>query len=223
MWLRLGFKGSVRNVMSSFKRIGILGAGRAGTAFARAAARHGIAVQIASTRTPSQMRYHLMQYAPQAEAIDAEDIGIGVDVVILAVPQEDLDEVEPDWLAHRILIDATNRWEDEPLPEWFESDLATGLSSSEVIARRFASATVVKALNHISHWDMDAPASSEERAAVVASDDPSAAQIVADFVTTLGFLPVVADNLAAGRYTEPGTHYFNVAATSQQLSRYLLQ
>jgi hypothetical protein len=169
------------------------------------------------------MRYHLMQYAPQAEAVDAEDIGIGVDIVILAVPQEDLDEVEPDWLANRILIDATNRWEHEPLPEWFESGLAAGLSSSEVIARRFVSATVVKALNHISHWDMDAPASSEERAAVVASDDAFAAQTVADLVTALGFRPVVADNLAAGRYTEPGTHYFNVAATTQQLNRYLLQ
>ena len=89
--------------MSSFShRIGILGAGRAGTAIARAAARHGIAVQIASTRTPSQMRYHLLQYAPQAQAVLAEAIADGVDMVVLAVPQEDLDDVDPAWLAELV-------------------------------------------------------------------------------------------------------------------------
>lgn len=208
--------------MSSFDRIGILGAGRAGTAFARAAARAGLDVQIASTRTPRQMRYHLLQYAPQAKAVLAEDIADGVEIVILAVPQEDLDEVDPNWVANRILVDATNRWEDEPLPTWFEERLAAGLSSSEVIAERFVDATVVKALNHISHWAMDAPRSDEDRAAVVASDNAEASARVAELVSALGFVPVVADDLAAGRHTEPGTPYFNVAATSEQLTRQLL-
>lgn len=209
--------------MSSFDhRIGILGAGRAGTAIARAAARHGIAVQIASTRTPSQMRYHLLQYAPQAEAVLAQDVADGVDLVILAVPQEDLDEVDPAWLADRILIDATNRWDDEPVPDWLEDGLAAGLSSSEAIAKHFDRSIIVKALNHISHWAMDTPRADEERAAVVASDSPAATVKVAELVLALGFVPVVANNLAAGRNTEPGTPYFNVAATSEQLTRQLL-
>lgn len=208
--------------MLSFDRIGVLGAGRAGTAFARAAARSGIDVQIASTRTPSQMRYHLMQYAPQSTAVPAEDVAKDVDLVILAVPQEDLDDVEPAWLADRILVDATNRWHDEPLPEWFEEGLASGLSSSEVIAQRFDTATVVKALNHISHWAMDTPTADDERAAIVASDSPSAVKIVAELVSALGFAPVVAGTLAAGRHVEPGTPYFNVAATSEQLARHLI-
>lgn len=208
--------------MPSFDRIGVLGAGRAGTAFARAAARSGLDVQLASTRTPSQMRYHLMQYAPQATAVLAEDVAKGVDLVILAVPQEDLDDVDPAWFADRILVDATNRWHEEPLPEWFQEGLASGLSSSEVIAQRFSTATVVKALNHISHWAMDAPTGDEERAAVVASDSAKAAKVVADLVRALGFAPVIAGSLAAGRHTEPGTPYFNVAATSEQLTRHLL-
>lgn len=211
----------MRSAMSSCNRIGILGAGRAGTAFARAAARQNIGVQIASTRSPSQMRYHLMQYAPNAEAVDANNIRTGVDAVLLAVPQEDLDDVDPDWLASCILIDATNRWDEEPLPMWFEAGLTAGLSSSEVIAARFNTATVVKALNHISHWDMDAPASSQERAAVVASNDRSAAHSVAGLVGTLGYWPVIVDDLATGRLMEPGTPYFNMAATAEQLTSYL--
>src|SRR5690625_8043150 len=123
--------------MPSFEQIGILGAGRAGTAFARAAARKDIAVQIASTRTPTQMRYHLMQYAPQAHAVLAADIAIGVDLIILAVPQEDPGGVQPGWLAGRIVIDATSRWDDEALPEWLEGGVGTGLGAAEVTGRRF--------------------------------------------------------------------------------------
>ena len=222
MSLRHELKDLGPSAMSSSSPIGILGAGRAGTAFARAAARAGIEVQIASTRTPSQMRYHLMQYAPQAHAVDAEDIAEGVDIVILAVPQEDLDDVDPEWVAQRIVIDATNRWEDEPLPTWFEKGLASGLSSSEVIAQRFAESHVVKALNHISHWAMDAPVTDEARAAIVAADDAAAAERVATLVSALGFEPVMAGSLASGRRAEPGTPYFNVPATAEQLSRQLL-
>lgn len=208
--------------MSSINRIGILGAGRAGTAIARAAARAGVDVQIASTRSPSQMRYHLLQYAPAAKAVYAHQIAIDVDLVVLVVPQEDLDDVDAAWFGTHILVDATNRWDNEPLPEWFTTGLSAGLSSSEVLAQQFPNTRVVKALNHISHWAMDAPRSDEARAAAVSSDDHAAAQQVADFVRALGFEPVISETLAAGYRTEPGTAYFNVAATSEQLSRQLL-
>lgn len=204
--------------MSSSRRLGILGAGRAGTAFARAAARAGIAVQIASTRTPAQMRYHLMQYAPQATAVPAAEIADGVDLIILAVPQEDLDDVAPKWVAGKILIDATNRWEDEPLPEWFEHGLQQGLSSSEVLADHFSSATVVKALNHISHWAMDAPRDAAiTRGAGIASNDASAAARVAALVQAFGFEPVLCHDLSVGRKLEPGAKFFNAGATAQEL------
>lgn len=203
--------------MPSCDRIGILGAGRAGTAFARAAARSNIAVQIASTRTPSQMRYHLLQYAPRAQAITAEDIGQNVDVVILAVPQEDLDAVDPAWLADRIVIDATNRWESEPIPTWLEAGLSTGLSSSEVLAQRFSSSRLVKALNHLSHWTVDEPPAGTPRGALVAADDAQARSAVVSLVERLGFSPVPVDTLKAGKLFEPDTEFFNIAATAQQL------
>lgn len=207
--------------MPSYNPLGILGAGRAGTALARLAARNNIAVRIASSRTPSQMRYHLMQYAPVAEAVHAEQIAKDVAVIILAVPQEDLDDIPPSWIRDRILIDATNRWEEEPLPDWFDTGLAEGLSSSEVLAQRFPDARVVKALNHISHWAMDAPSTAQSRAAAIATDDAEAAAVVAQLVTALGFEPVIAPSLADGSKTEPGTPFFNVASTSQELAQHL--
>lgn len=203
--------------MPSFNKIGILGAGRAGTAIARSAARSGIDVQIASTRSPRQMRYHLLQYAPSASGVYAEDIAEDVEVVVLAVPQEDLDDVDPLWLDNTILIDATNRWDDEPLPAWLQNGLNSGLSSSEVIAEHFRSTIVVKAMNHISHWAMDAPRTEGLPAAGIAANDAAAAQKVADLLSALGFEPVIADTLASGSNMEPGTRFFNVAATAEQL------
>src|SRR5699024_4520821 len=144
-------------VMPSFNRIGILGAGRAGTAIARAADRRGVERQTASNRSPRQMHYHLLQYAPSASGVDAEDIAEGVELIVLAVPQEDLDDVDPIWVDNKILIDAINRWDNEPLPAWLQTRLNSGLSSSEALAEHFRSAEVVKAFNHITHWAMDAP------------------------------------------------------------------
>ncbi|PPQ21923.1 DNA-binding protein, partial [Streptococcus agalactiae] len=62
--------------------VGILGAGRAGTALARAIARiprlsPGTAaprVMVAGTRRPAAVQRHLTIYAPKAVAVSAEDL-----------------------------------------------------------------------------------------------------------------------------------------------------
>lgn len=205
-------------------RIAILGAGRAGTALARTAALSGIEVDIASTRTPQMMKYHLAQYAPQANAVLAKDIAGNTDVVVLMVPQEELDEVDPETLNSVVLVDATNRWQDEPLPEWFEQGLAEGLSSSEVIARRFSCARVVKALNHISHWDLDADRASRQssqRALALASDDKQAAALIAELTTQLGFTAVTLRNLSSGRILEPRGPIFNEVLSADAMQELL--
>lgn len=208
------------NGVMGIERIGILGAGRAGTALARLAAAKGLDVQIASSRKPSMMKYHLAQYATQAQAISADEVAKDVEVVVLLVPQEELDDVDPQTLAGTILVDATNRWALEPLPDWFEEGLAAGVSSSVVIARRFPDSRVVKALNHISHWDLDANKGSHhsaKRAMGVASDDAQATQIVAQLVRTLGFDPVILADLAAGHVLKPEGLIFNEALDADAL------
>lgn len=201
-------------------RIGILGAGRAGTALARAAAAVGIPVNIASSRPPNQMKYHLAQYAPQATAVPAKDIGTDVSLVVLMVPQDDLDDVDRDSLAGLTLIDATNRWENMALPSWLEDGQAAGLSSSEVIAQHFARSRVIKALNHISHWDLDSDSSTrqaQQRALAVASDYEADADLVAQLVRTLGFTPVLLGELAKGSLLEPEGEIFNQVLSPAQL------
>lgn len=205
----------------------ILGAGRAGTALARAAASAGLDVRIAASRPPTALRLHLAQYAPRATAVAAPEVA-GAPLVVLMVPQEDLDSVDPGWLRGTVLVDATNRWGGEPLPAWFQSGLDAGQSSSEVIAGRFADATVVKALNHISHWDLDTagrrglgstPGDPGRRGLGVAADSASAAAAVGQLVLRLGLAPVFLPSLAAGRVLEPDGPVFNRPVSGPELAR----
>ncbi|UXN31129.1 NADPH-dependent F420 reductase [Glutamicibacter sp. M10] len=208
----------------SIKKIGILGAGRAGTALARAAASSGIDVNIAGSRPPRMMKYHLAQYAPKAVAVSAEDVANDVELVVLMVPQEELDEVDPDIPSGSLLVDATNRWQDEPLPQWFEDSLSRGLSSSEAVAERFAQARLVKALNHISHWDLDADSvakATSQRALGTASNNAQDAKVVASLIEQLGFFPVILSSLAEGKHLEPGGEIFNEVLGVDELTRRL--
>lgn len=204
------------------RHLAILGAGRAGTALARTAQRAGVPVHIAASRPPAALRVHLAQYAPAATAVPADRIAEGADVVVLMVPQEELDEVDPAWVQNTVLVDATNRWEREPLPEWLQDGLDAGLSSSQVLARHFTGARVVKALNHLSHWDLEQAARAAHhgrRALAVAADDLPARRRVAGLVESLGYEPVELDSLAAGRVLEPGGPVFHRAWTAEGLTR----
>lgn len=209
----------------------ILGAGRAGTALARAAASAGLDVRIAASRPPTALRLHLAQYAPRATAVAAEEVArevarevAGAPLVVLMVPQEDLDSVDPAWLDGTVLVDATNRWDGEPVPTWLQSGLDDGQSSSEVMAARFSGATVVKALNHVSHWDLDTagrrrgPEDADRRGLGVATDNAQAAAAVGQLVSELGFAPVILPDLAAGRVLEPDGPVFNQPLSATDLA-----
>ncbi|MCH8562664.1 NAD(P)-binding domain-containing protein [Nesterenkonia sp. LB17] len=209
--------------------VGILGAGRAGTAFARALLRAGVAVDIASTRPPRALQHHLKIYAPGAVPVVGADIAARArdssGIVILAVPQEELDEVDPDWVVGTVLIDATNTWQDELLPCWLQAAVDEQLPTSMALAGRFGSARVIKALNHIAHADIDdaaRPAAelSQRRALAVAGDDDAARGLVMGLLDRIGFDPVSLGALAAGRIMEPDGPLFNRPLRREDILRF---
>ncbi|WP_159610254.1 NADPH-dependent F420 reductase [Glutamicibacter sp. JC586] len=206
----------------SIKKIGILGAGRAGTALARAAAAGGIDVNIAGSRPPRMMKYHLAQYAPKAQAVEASEIADDVELVVLMVPQEELDDLNPETLSGILLVDATNRWQDEPIPSWLENALDRGLTSSEALSEHFSGSRIVKSLNHISHWDMDTDRGSKaasQRALAIASDSSEDSQVIAELVEQLGFCAVQLPKLSYGKYLEPDSEIFNEVLGHMELLR----
>jgi len=226
--------------------VGILGAGRAGTALARAIARiprlsPGTAaprVMVAGTRRPAAVQRHLTIYAPEAVAVSAEDLAAEAELVVVAVPREALDDVDPLALAGpatRAVVDLTNTWGDEPVPAWLDDDGAPG---SVRIAARWAAAglrvPVVRAFSEISHHDLEdaGRATAPRRALAVGTEpadataaDPAAVAAARDtvvaLVTAMGFDAVPYTGLDRAGVLEPGAAGFGTAHDAGRLAALL--
>ena len=225
--------------------VGILGAGRAGTALARAIARiprlsPGTAaprVMVAGTRRPAAVQRHLTIYAPKAVAVSAEDLAAEAELVVVAVPREALDDVDPLALAGpatRAVVDLTNTWGDEPVPAWLDDDGAPG--SVRIVARWAAAGLrvpVVRAFSEISHHDLEdaGRAAGPWRALAVGTEptdaaaDPAAVAAARDtvvaLVTAMGFDAVPYTGLDRAGVLEPGAAGFGTAHDAGRLAALL--
>jgi 8-hydroxy-5-deazaflavin:NADPH oxidoreductase len=197
-------------------RIAVLGAGHAGPAIARAAVAAGYRVSIAASGDPAEIALITQVLVPGATPRWAADAAREADIVVMSIPLHKLAAVDPGLVAGKLVIDAMNYWPAvDGVVEMFE-DRRRG--SSEIVQGRLARSTVAKTLNHIGYHELEddrRPAGSPERRALgVASDDPRAAGVVAEFIDHLGFDAVQLGSLSMGRLLEPGGPVFG-----RQLSR----
>jgi len=95
--------------------------------------------------------------------------------------------------------------------------------SSEIVARRLAGSTVVKALNHIGYHELEdlarPAAAPDRRAAGVAGDDPAAVATIVGLVDRIGYDPVRLESLRAGRVLQPGGPVFGTVLTLAEFER----
>src|SRR3981189_430116 len=152
----------------------IIGFGKIGQALAKAFARKGIEVSVATTHDPES-------FASAAAAIGPEIIpkklaeAVKADIVFLAVHYEshrDVAKALPTWKG-KIIIDVTNAY--GVSPEELE-----GQPSSKVIAQAFTGGRLVKGFNHLVAAVLDQyPAVHAARRVVfLASDDDGAAAAI---------------------------------------------
>jgi 8-hydroxy-5-deazaflavin:NADPH oxidoreductase len=171
----------------------IIGFGKIGHALAKAFARNGIEVAVASTRDPERFAADAAAIGPTiipktlAEAVEA-------DVIFLAVRFESHPEVAkalPDWKG-KTIIDAMNT--QAPLEE------LGGLPSSAVVAEAFTGARLVKGFNHLGAavLGQDPSVHGGRRVMFLASDDNDAAAEIAALAERLGFAPIRLGGLAEG-------------------------
>ncbi|TFD62752.1 NADP oxidoreductase [Cryobacterium suzukii] len=198
--------------------IGILGAGRVGTALARQALKAGYQVRIATTQPAADNALLVDIVTPGALAVESSQAAAS-DLVVLAIPLHKYRTLNPDSLAGRIVIDAMNYWAPvDGVFDDFESDART---TSEVVEGFLQHARVVKSLNHIGYHELeedDRPAGDETRRALaLAGDDDEAKALVASFIDRLGYDAVDAGPLAAGRSFQPATEIFTGSHTANQL------
>jgi predicted dinucleotide-binding enzyme len=172
----------------------IIGFGDIGQALAKAFARGGIEVSVATTRDPES-------FAPDAAAIGPEIIpttlaeAIKADVVFLAVRYEshgDVAKALPSWKG-KTIIDVTNAYGVSP------EDLG-GQPSAKVVAQAFTGARLVKGFNHLvaGVLDQDPTVNGGRRVVFLASDDDDAAAEIGTLAETLGFSPIQLGGLSEG-------------------------
>jgi predicted dinucleotide-binding enzyme len=198
--------------------IGILGAGRVGSAIARTALAAGYSVNIAASGPGSDIALLAEIVVPGARAMSAAEAVADADLVIVAVPLHKYRTVSPSILAGKLVIDTMNYW--EPIDgrlDHFETDAR---SSSEVVADFFSGATVVKTLNHIGYHELEIdsrPYGHDPRRALAIAGDDDAVAVVAEVIDRFGFDAVHSGELASGAAFEPGTAIFGGRHTADEI------
>ena len=172
----------------------IIGFGKIGQALAKAFARKGIEVSLATTRDPESFASAAAAIGPTvipkklAEAVKA-------DIVFLAVrfeSHQDVARALPTWKG-KIIIDVTNAYGVPP-------EKLGGQPSSKVVAHAFSGGRLVKGFNHLvaAVLDQDPAVHGGRRVMFLASDDDAAAAEIGALAENLGFSPIKLGGLSEG-------------------------
>ncbi|MBN9068323.1 MAG: NAD(P)-binding domain-containing protein [Rhizobiales bacterium] len=146
--------------MPSVHKIGILGAGRVGTALARLALAAGYEVSVATARPPAEIALLLEIMAPGAKPETAEALVASSNIVILALPLSKYATLRPDLFAGKIVIDAMNYW---PPVDGAIAEFEGVASSSEIIQRHLPGALLVRSFNHMGYHEIEQEARRRSR------------------------------------------------------------
>jgi len=205
--------------MTDPSRLAVLGAGHVGPVIARLAINAGYRVAVATSGDPEGIALIAELVIPGAQPRWAADAVADAEIVVLAIPLHRFLDMNPALLGGKLVVDAMNYW---PASDGVLKAFEDG-GSSEIVARRLAGSTVVKALNHIGYHDLEdlaRPAGAPDRRAVgVASDDPAAAAAIAGLIDRIGFDPVPFESLRAGRVLQPGGPVFGAVLPLPELER----
>ena len=173
----------------------IIGFGKIGQALAKAFARKGIEVSVATTRDPKS-------FASDAAAIGSTIIpktlaeAVKADILFLAVRFESHKEVAkalPSWKG-KTIVDVTNAYGVPP------EQLGGQPSSAKVVAEAFTDGRLVKGFNHLGAaiLERDPAVHGGRRVVFLASDDEDAAAEIGELAKHLGFSPIALGGLSEG-------------------------
>jgi predicted dinucleotide-binding enzyme len=172
----------------------IIGFGNIGQALAKAFARSGIEVSVATTREPQSFASAAAVIGPGIIPKTLEQ-AIEADIIFLAVRYESHQEVAkalPSW-KDKIIVDVTNAYGVPP-------EALGDQPSSRVVAQAFTGARLVRGFNHLvaAVLEQDPAVQGGRRVVFLASDDDGAAEEIAALAETLGFSPIKLGGLSEG-------------------------
>jgi predicted dinucleotide-binding enzyme len=172
----------------------IVGFGNIGQALAKAFARNGIEVSVATTRDPESFASAAAAIGPTIIPRKLAD-AVKADIIFLAVrfgSHPDVAKVLPSWQG-KTIIDVTNAYGVPP-------EKLGGQPSSKFIAQAFRGAKLVKGFNHLiaATLDQDPSVHGGRRVVFLASDDDAAATEIGTLAENLGFSPIKFGGLSEG-------------------------
>ena len=172
----------------------IIGFGKIGQALAKAFARNGIEVSVATTRDPESFAADAAAIGPTIipkKLVDA----VKADTIFLAVrfeAHQDVAKALPTWKG-KTIVDVTNAYGVPP-------EQLGGQPSSKAVAKAFTGARLVKGFNHLvaAVLDQDPAVHGGRRVVFLASDDDTAADQIGALAEKLGFAPIKLGGLSEG-------------------------
>ena len=172
----------------------IIGFGNVGKALAKAFARKGIEVSVATTRDPESFATDAAAIGPTIIPKTLAD-AIKADIIFLAVRFEqhpDVAKALPTWQG-KTIVDVTNAYGLSP-------EKLGGQPSAKVVAQAFAGGKLVKGFNHVVApvLDQDPAVHGGRRVVFLASDDDDAAAEIGVLAENLGFAPIKLGGLSEG-------------------------
>ena len=178
-------------------RIGIIGAGGIGQAFAGHMVKAGYEVLLSNSRGPDSLKEVVTQLGPLASAVNRE-LAAQADVVFLAARWLQLPEALsglPPWKG-RILIDAAN----PIVPPGFSMADLRGRTSAEIVASLAPGARVVKVVNTlpVALLSSDPNQAGGRRVLFMSGDDADAKSRVTELLSRAGFAAIDVGSLANG-------------------------
>ena len=199
--------------------IGFIGAGRIGSAVARAAITHGYDVVLSNSRGPETLAALIEELGPRARAATPADAGAAGDFVVVTVPLKALDAVPVEPLAGKVVIDTNNYYfERDGHIESLDSKQAT---VTGLLQQHLPTSRVAKGFNHIGSSEItttgSASGSENRRALATASDFDDAAQLVTDLYDEFGFDTVNVGPLSESWRIERDTPGYGIRQNREQL------
>ncbi len=172
----------------------IIGFGNIGQALAKAFARHGIEVSVATTRDPESFASAAAAIGPTIVPKKLEE-AVKADTIFLAVRFEshpDVAKALPTWQG-KTIVDVTNAYGVPP-------DELGGQPSSKAVVQAFTGGKLVKGFNHLGAAVLaqDPAVHGGRRVAFLASDDDDAAAEIGALAENLGFAPINLGGLSEG-------------------------
>ncbi|MBZ9682333.1 MULTISPECIES: NADPH-dependent F420 reductase [unclassified Mesorhizobium] len=172
----------------------IIGFGNIGRALAKAFARKGIEVSVATTRDPESFAADAAAIGPTIIPKKLAD-AVKADIIFLAVRFEshpDVAKALSTWKG-KTIVDVTNAYGVPP-------ETLGGQPSSKFIAQAFPGGRLVKGFNHLgaATLDQDPAVHGGRRVVFLASDDDAAAAEIGTLAENLDFSPIKLGGLSEG-------------------------